>query len=272
MRAALAAPLAACLAIALQANPIPEHARQSSPALPRVTAAALPQYPRDAAKAGTAGIVLINVTADGHKVREARLLQSPSSSPSPFAEAALRNIHTWRFAASAPATFDVTYRFTIVERPCDSLGRDTHTAAVIHFPSEVEIFAERDARCNDARALAPVFGIYVREATIPFFPDAARANGIEGTVKIGVTYKGVLSIAEGPSELGEPLIDWIREWTLVPGPYSEEMKFKFTLVDGDCRGGGPIVTVGPGLTSYEITDKRVVPCADGPARLATSSR
>ena len=82
----------------------------------------------------------------------------------------------------------------------------------------------------------------------------------------------MLSIAEGPTELGGPLIEWIRDWTLVPGPYSEEMKFRFTLVDGDCRGGGPIVTVGPGLTSYEITDKRVVPCADGGGRSATFSR
>ena len=190
MRAALVTPLAACLATVLQLGAIPEQARQSSPALPRVTAAAVPQYPRDAEKAGTTGTVLINVTTDGHKVRSARLLQSPASSLSLLAEAALRNIHTWRFAASAPATFDVTYRFTIVDRPCDSLGHDTHAAAVIHFPSEVEIFAERDTRCDDATALPPVFGIYVREAAMPFFPDTARANGIEGTVQIGVTYKG----------------------------------------------------------------------------------
>jgi hypothetical protein len=202
--------------------------------------------------------VVIKVTTDGHKVSSARL--SPSQSL--LTEAALRNIRTWRFASSAPVTFDVTYRFTIVERPCDSLGRDTHAAAVIRFPTDVEIFSERDVRCDGGTPLPPVFGIYVHEAAVPFFPTAARAGGIDGTVMIGVTYKGVLSIADGPLELGEPIIEGIRDWTLMPGPYSEEMKFKFTLVDGDCRGGGPIVTIGPGLTSYEITDKRVVPCAE----------
>lgn len=232
-------------------------ARQVAPppqALPAITDAAVPQYPRDAVKAGAAGIVRIKVATDGSKITSVELQSSP---PPQLGEAALRNIRTWRFAPHAPARFDVTFRFSLLDRPCDSLGRDTHAAATIHFPTEVDVFAERDAPCPGATPAPPVFGIYVREAAVPPYPAAARANGLEGTVRIGVSAKGELSVIEGPPDLGEPLVVAIRKWMLVPPPFADEMRFTFTLVDGDCRGGGgPTVTVGPGLTSYEIATCR----------------
>lgn len=228
-------------------------ARQSAPpplTLPAVTEAAVPQYPRDAVKAGAAGTIRIKVATDGSKITSFELQPSP---PMLLAEAAARNIRTWRFAPHAPARFEVTFRYSLLDRPCESFGRDTHAVATIHFPIQVDVFAERDAPCPGATPAPPVFGIYVREAAVPPYPAAARANGIEGTVRIGVSAKGELSVIDGPSELGEPLVVAIRKWMLVPPPFADEMRFTYSLLDGDCRGGGPIVTVGPGLTTYEIT-------------------
>jgi TonB family protein len=222
--------------------------------LPTVIAADVPQYPRDAAKAGISGTVAISVTTDGHKVVAARVLNSQPGT-STLGEAAVRNVRSWRFVAHEAAAFDTTFLYQIVDRPCDSLGRDTHAAAIIHFPAEVEIFSERDPACPGATPLPPVFGIYIKEAAIPFYPPAARARGVTETVRISMTYKGVLSVAEGPDELGQPIINAMRDWTFNAGPYTEEMRFTYTLVNGECRGG-PVVTIGPGLTRYDIVDTR----------------
>jgi hypothetical protein len=183
-----------------------------------------------------------------------RLLK-PQPGASPLGETAVQNVRSWRFAAHEATTFDTTFRYQIVDRSCQSLGRDTHAAAIIHFPTEVEVFAERDPVCPGATALPPVFGIYIKDAAIPFYPAAARASGITGTVRISMTYKGVLSVADGPDELGQPIINAMRGWTFNAGPYTEEMKFTYALADGECRGG-PVVTIGAGLTSYDIVDTR----------------
>ena len=81
-----------------------------------------------------------------------------------------------------------------------------------------------------------------------------------------MTYKNVLSVVEAPDALGEPIMDVIREkWQYNAAPYLEELRFKFRLEEGECRGG-PDVVVGPGLTSYEIKDRRA--CAQkSPATL-----
>src|SRR6187431_644313 len=129
--------------------------------LPTVIAADVPQYPREAAKAGMSGDVSISVTTDGHKVVSVRLLK-PQPGASTLGETAVRNVRSWRFAAHEAMTFDTTFRYQIVDRSCQSLGRDTHAAAVIHFPSEVEIFTERDPVCAGATRLPPVFGIYIK--------------------------------------------------------------------------------------------------------------
>ncbi len=222
--------------------------------LPTVIAADVPQYPREAAKAGISGAVPISVTTDGHKVVAARFL-NPQAGTSTLGETAVRNVRSWRFAAHEATTFETTFRYQIVDRSCDSLGRDTHAAAVIHFPIDVEIFTERDPACHGATPLPPFFGIYIKDAAIPFYPAKARAAGVTGTVRISMTYKGVLSVADGPDELGQPIIDAMRGWTFNAGPYTEEMKFTYALADGECRGG-PVVTVGAGLTSYAIVDTR----------------
>jgi len=232
--------------------------------VPHVIAAEVPQYPRDAATAGTSGTVVVKVTTDGSSVTRISPALSATVSAA-LTDAAAKNVLTWRFTPHVPTTFDVTFRFTIVDRPCDRLGRDTHDAAVIHFPTSVEVFAERDPPCPGSTRLPPIFGIYVRSALVPVFPPAALASGVDGDVTLSMTYKSVLSVVSAPDALGEPVMDAIREtWQFNPAPFSEELRFKFRLEDGECRGG-PDVIVGAGLTSYEIKDRRA--CALSPLKV-----
>ena len=66
------------------------------------------------------------------------------------------------------------------------------------------------------------------------------------------------------AEHEDPLVSIVTA-TYNAAPYLEELRFKFRLEDGECRGG-PDVVVGPGLTSYEIKDRRA--CAQkSPATL-----
>ena len=252
-------------AIPLAAGAREPVAQTPQPVMPHVIAADVPTYPRSAASAGKSALLTIGVRTDGHRVSDARLLSSAGETV--LREAAVKNVRTWRFTPHAPATFDVTFRFTIVDRPCDRLGRDTHDAAVIHFPASVEVFAERDPDCPGATRPPPIFGIYVISALVPVFPPAALANGVDGDVTISMTYKNVLSVVDAPAALGEPIMDVIRErWQYNAAPYLEELRFKFRLEDGECKGG-PDVVVGAGLTSYEIKDRRA--CAQTLASAAS---
>ena len=234
--------------------PAVQHAGET-PVVPHVIAAEVPQYPRQAVEVGDSGSVILAVATDGKGVTQVALVKA-AGVPAALREAAVANVHTWKFTPHSATSFETTYRYTIVDRPCDRLGRDTHDAAVLHFPASVEVFAERDPLCPGATRLPPVFGIYIRKAFVPVFPAAALAAGVDGDVTIGMTYKAVLSVVEAPKELGEPVMDAIRDnWQFNPGPYAEELHFKFKLEDGECRGG-PEVHVGPGLTSYEIKDRK----------------
>ena len=223
------------------------------PPLPRVIAAEVPQYPREAAASGAAGSLMLMVTTDGTRVTDATVMRG--GPPAALVEAALKNVRTWRFTPQTPLKFSVSYTFTMVDRPCDKLGRNTHDAAVIRFPFSVEVFAERDTACPGATRPPPAFSILVYSANVPMFPPAALAQGIDGRVTIGVTYKGVLSIASGPEAIAEPVMNAVRDWMINPAPYSEELQFNFILEDGPCAGG-PNVTIGPGQTRYEIKDRR----------------
>jgi TonB family protein len=246
----------------LAAVPLVTGAQAPAPhaVLPHVVAAEVPQYPRSAASAGTSAVLTMFVQTDGHRVT-AIIVKSPLGD-STLRDAAVKSIRTWQFTPHAPTGFDVAFKYTIVDRPCDRLGRDTHDAAVLHFPTSVEVFAERDPPCPGATRLPPVFGIYIVSAMVPVFPPAALAQGVDGDVTIGMTYKAVLSVVDGPDSLGEPVMNAIRDsWQFNPAPFGEDMHFKFTLEDGDCRGG-PDVVVGPGFTRYEITDRRA--CGTSP--------
>jgi len=221
-------------------------------AIPVVVAADVPMYPRAAIDARDSGNVAVSVSTDGQKVTSVRVAGRSSR----LTTAATENIKTWRFAPHEAASFDVTYRFTILTRGCETLGRDTHAAATLHFTTTVDVFTEIDGNCPGAAPPPPRFGIYITRASVPFYPSAARERGIEGDVTVNVSQKAELTIADGPDELAAPMLVAVRTWQFSPPPFPEPVHFTFKLVDGDCSAGGPTVSVGPGLTSFEIAAPR----------------
>jgi len=221
--------------------------------LPIVVAADVPMYPREAIDARTSATVRLSVSTDGQKAASVRV----TGTLSPLTTSALDNIKTWRFASHEPVSFDVTYRYAILTRGCEAPGRDTHAAATLQFPTTVDVFAEVDGECPSKTAPPPKFGIYITPASVPFYPASAREQGVEGDVSVNVSQKGELTIADGPDELAAPMVVAIRAWQFSPPPFPEPVRFTFKLVDGNCAAGGPTVSIGPGLTWFEIASPRV---------------
>lgn len=80
-------------------------------ALPMVSAAEMPLYPRGARLANIEGVVQVSVTTDGHGVIAAVI--EKGSIPL-LARSAEQNVRTWRFEIHEPTTFTITYRYRLV--------------------------------------------------------------------------------------------------------------------------------------------------------------
>jgi hypothetical protein len=86
---------------------VPLIAQDSQPALPTVIAFECPKYPPKAESMGLQGMVKMQVTTDGHKVVDIKLLPSHPVLAAPAEE----NVRTWKFADHTPTTFTVTYYY-----------------------------------------------------------------------------------------------------------------------------------------------------------------
>lgn len=80
-------------------------AQKDAPAPPTVTGFECPKYPSDAESMRLQGTVKLQVTTDGHQVVDVKLL----SGHPVLARAAIKNVHTWKFAEASPTTFTVIY-------------------------------------------------------------------------------------------------------------------------------------------------------------------
>jgi hypothetical protein len=86
----------------------PVGAQKGTETLPTVTKFECPQYPEKARSLHIAGIVIMQITTDGHSVSDVKILRA-SKILAPFAES---NVRTWKFANHPPTTFEVTYVYT----------------------------------------------------------------------------------------------------------------------------------------------------------------
>lgn len=99
MQTSLALFLMCCIAVPASA--------QDKPAaeLPTVTAFECPKYPKKAESMRLQGMVILEVTTDGHSVSNVKL----SSGHPELAPEAIKNVHTWKFADHPATTFNVRY-------------------------------------------------------------------------------------------------------------------------------------------------------------------
>ena len=79
------------------------------------------------------GMVILQVTTDGHAVTDVKL----SSGHPWLASDAMKNVKTWRFADHAPTTFDVRYYY--VNEGDFKKDKVTKCAAKMELPGKVTV-------------------------------------------------------------------------------------------------------------------------------------
>ena len=127
MRNLVLALLTCCLATSLLM------AQQNVPTTPTVTTFECPKYPSKAESMRLQGMVILQVTTDGHQVIDVKLTSGhPVLSPE-----AIKNVRTWKFADHPPATFTVKYFYTSEAH----FKRDkvTHCSAKMELPGMVTV-------------------------------------------------------------------------------------------------------------------------------------
>src|SRR5256885_11730999 len=82
----------------------PAGGQDQAKSLPTVTDFACPAYPPKAQSMRLQGMVKLQVTTDGHQVVQVK----PLPAHPVLAEAADKNVRTWKFAEHTPPTFTVT--------------------------------------------------------------------------------------------------------------------------------------------------------------------
>ena len=114
---------------------VPDSAQQDkpAPALPTVTDYECPKYPPKAASLRLQGMVRLQVTTDGHAVTDVKAIQSHPI----LAEAAIKNVRTWKFADHPPTTFPVTFFY--VSEGKFKRDKTTKCDAKLDLPSKVTV-------------------------------------------------------------------------------------------------------------------------------------
>ena len=94
---------------------------------------------------------------------------------------------------------------------------------------------------------------------VPFYPTRALAASVEGEVRVKLSADGDLIHVDGPTLLADPTLELVRSWKKLKGDDPSELRFHYTLLDGDCLGGGPTI-IFTGSHDIAVTVKRSVPC------------
>jgi hypothetical protein len=266
--------------------------RPASAGLPVVVAAEIPRYPDLARQARVQARLRLRVTIGGGQVVAVEALETAAL----FYEAAVANLRTWRFEAQGPATFETTFRFNLVglsTNPCSGPALAADRPSVrLNYPSSVEISETTEYLCENIAITRPpdvfalLYGVSVNvnplptfaepvppaiprsafawRATVAGYPEAARAAGIEGTVRVLVMPTGEIGLLDGPPELAAPTLAAIRQWQLSLPSNPDQIAFVYKLLPGDCEGGGPVVETTPNPRVVTVTAKKTVPCGPHP--------
>jgi hypothetical protein len=107
--------------------------QQEPPNLPVVNGFECPKYPSDAESMRLQGMVKLNVTTDGHKVIDVKIV----SGHPVLAKAADKNVRTWKFADHSPTAFAVTYFY--VDQGYFKKDAITKCSAKMELPAKVTV-------------------------------------------------------------------------------------------------------------------------------------
>ncbi len=112
-------------------------AQGSADPIPKVIQHSEPVYPPLARQTRTQGDVLIKVSTDGDSVRNA---VAQNCNPL-LCKAAENNVKTWKFASTNPRTFDVTFRYKLLEgNAAVGFLESPAIVTVLAVPPEISIY------------------------------------------------------------------------------------------------------------------------------------
>ena len=124
-------------------------AAQSKSPLPTVVSASVPFYPRIVQVAHIEGVVRLRVSTDGTRPSS---IEIESGQPM-LAQAAKRNVETWRFEQHRPTSFDATFRYKLLPSRCDTecdCDSAEKPSVILRLPAEVEVSATEILICSSA--------------------------------------------------------------------------------------------------------------------------
>jgi hypothetical protein len=114
--------------------------QEKPPELPAVTAFKCPIYPTQAESMRLQGMVVMQVTTDGHQVADVKL----TSGHPVLAPDAIKNVRTWKFADHAPTTFAVTYYYLLGTHykrdPVTKCDAKMELPTTVHVAEELPLF------------------------------------------------------------------------------------------------------------------------------------
>lgn len=120
--------------------------------LPKVVSASVPFYPQIPRHGHIEGVVRLRVLTDGARVANAQI----ESGQPMLAQAAQENVKTWRFETHDRTSFEVTFRYQLLQTTCDATCKKCESAErpsiLLKLPGEVEVNAEEAVVCSASAA------------------------------------------------------------------------------------------------------------------------
>jgi TonB family protein len=118
-------------------------------AVPSVTSASVPLYPRTPQMAHIEGVVRLRISTDGNRVASVEI----QSGQPMLAQAAQDSVKTWQFEPHTPTTFETTFRYKLLPSKCDAecnCDSMEKPSVLLQLPSNVEVNAKELMVCDSA--------------------------------------------------------------------------------------------------------------------------
>ena len=158
------------------------YAQQVAEPLPEVISATVPFYPPIARAARIYGVVHLHLSTDGKRVSTI----IGQTGPAMLIKSAEENVRTWIFAEYVPTSFDVSFRYNLLDvSKCETGNKPV----VLHLPTEVEI-DDSSQNCDTLRifrnqkilseqhAYAVELHIILNGATVEAPSEVVVSNGV----------------------------------------------------------------------------------------------
>jgi hypothetical protein len=151
---------------------LPLAAQQPQAPVPKVMSASVPFYPRLAQETRIQGSVTLRVTTDG---KRASAIDTENGPPL-LVNAAKENVKTWQFEPHAPTSFEIIFRYKLLDSKCDPechCDSAEKESVVLQLPTQVDVSAIISMICDPAETIRQrrtIWRRFVHQLRILFQP------------------------------------------------------------------------------------------------------